>query len=110
VAFWLFYAFGFVCATIISGLILFACREAGLLGLGWAIGGAGWLAWHFYSAVAVWMSARPKTKSPIWLDRLPAYGARLVVILFSGRLLVSLVSGGAIRWVNLVTGSMDLNP
>jgi hypothetical protein len=110
VSFWGLYVFGFFAAAIVGGVIVFACRQLGMLGVGWAIGGAAWLSWLVFSTIAVWKSAVLKVRSPIWLDRMYAYGALLLVFLTSGRMLLGLIGGGALRWVNLVAGAMDLNP
>jgi hypothetical protein len=109
-SFWGLYVLGSIVAMIVAGTIVFVSRKLGLLGLGWAIGGGSILFWQVFSAVAVWNSARIKTRSPIWLDRLFAYGAMFVVLVFSARLLFGLINGGAVRLASLVTGSMDLNP
>jgi hypothetical protein len=110
VAFWLVYAVGFFFSTILSGLLVFAARNAGILGAGWAVGGGLWLAYQMFSAVSVWNSARRQAKSQIWLQRIGLYTAMIVVFLLSGRLLFGLINGGAVRFANLVTGSLDLNP
>lgn len=110
VAFWLVYVVGFLVSTVISGLAVFAARNLGILGAGWAVGGSLWLAYQFFALIAVWNSARRSAKSPIWLNRIFPYLAMIVVILLSGRLLFGLINGGALRFATLVTGSLDLNP
>jgi hypothetical protein len=109
-SFWGLYVLGSLVATVLGGVIIFAFRKMGLLGLGWSIGGGGWLIWQGLSAIAVWNSARIKARSPIWLDRLFAYVAMFVVLVLSARLLFGLINGGAVRLAGLITGSLDLNP
>jgi hypothetical protein len=109
-AFWLLYMVGFFVSTILSGIIVFSARSVGLLGAGWAVGGGLWLAYQLFSAVAVWNSARRRSKTPIWLHRIVPYMAMITVLLLTGRLLFGLVNGGALRFANLVTGALDLNP
>jgi hypothetical protein len=62
-SFWELYVFGPIMATILGGLIIFGFRQIGVLGLGWAIGGGGWLLRQVFSAGAVWNSARRKSRS-----------------------------------------------
>jgi hypothetical protein len=109
-SFWGLFVLGGFIATLLGGVIVFGCRQAGLLGLGWAIGGGGWLLWQIFSVAAVWNSALRKKRSAIWLDRLSAYAAMVIVFLFSARLTFGLINGGAFRFVRLVSGSLDLNP
>ena len=107
VAFWAFFFAGSFACFFVSGLILFAngfvdARPIGLM-IGVVLIGLYWLV----ATVGVWRSAGSYWASPIWMNRIWAAAARIVVLLLAANILLRLVTGGAQVLMLKMTGGMD---
>ena len=102
VAFWGFYCAGMIACFVLAGAMIV---------LGWAldarpIGRAAALAllygYLLIATIGVWRSAGPYLASPIWLSRIWAAAARLVVAAWIGAIAFRLATGGAgavVQWI-----------
>jgi len=102
VAFWIFYVCGFVVTILVGGLLLFFLTPYGLRPIGFVVAAVLYWAYVVATTVGVWQSAGPRMKSPIWMDRVWAIGARAVVALVALRFVWRVIDGGSVpSWSEL---------
>jgi uncharacterized PurR-regulated membrane protein YhhQ (DUF165 family) len=66
------------------------------------------LVWGYQltASVGVWRSAAPYWTSPIWMERIWAAAARIVVAGLMARIVLGLIDGGAVALVQQMTGEI----
>jgi len=103
VAFWGFYIVGFVVVLLLTGITFHVANQYRLGAMALAIGLVLSWAYCIIATVGVWNSAALRIKSAIWMERMPGYLARLVVLIYVGRVIWGLLNGGALNLMNLIT-------
>jgi hypothetical protein len=107
IAFWGFYVCGFFVWAILGGLLIFVLDDYHLRSIGLLVTLCiGWI-YMFIATVGVWQSAGVRMKSPIWMARVWAVVARVVVGFYAVTFLWRLADGGALTVMAMMTGRMD---
>ncbi len=108
VAFWLFYCVGMAACLFLSAVILILSRTINAHAAVFIVCLALTWAYWFVALVGVWRSASPYWKSPIWMQRIWAAAARIVVAIGIARFVIGLIDGGAAGIVQrLMSGQAD---
>ncbi len=107
IAFWLFFVGGTVIGTVAIMIlanftILDATKQHQPFLAIYAIGVLIFYSYIATVAVGVWNSAAPRTKSAIWMERIPAFLSRLVVFFYVAKLIWRTTNGGALNLFNLI--------
>ena len=113
VTFWLFYCVGLFACMFLSGILVFLGLEISSSSgfdarpIARASGLALVYGYLLIATVGVWRSAGPDLASPIWLSRIWAGAARLVVAAWVAMIAFRLADGGALRVLQWIMGDMD---
>jgi hypothetical protein len=107
VAFWGFYVFGFVGLIVLGAVILLTSYALHLGTIGFIIFFLISASYLFISCVGVWRSAKKNFASPIWISKMWGFGARVIVLLFVGRVVWGLANGGALALWGRMIAPMD---
>jgi hypothetical protein len=106
-ALWGFYCAGLFAAFLISGFILAGSRLVDARPLGFIVGFALLCLYWLVATVGVWRSARRYWVSPIWMDRIWAATARILILIWSGGAVLRMIDGGAQGVMLRAIGGMD---
>jgi hypothetical protein len=108
VAFWLFYCIGTVATIFLGGVILFLSRTINARPIAFIVCFALSYGYWLMASMGVWRSASPYWKSPIWMQRIWAAAARIVVAIGVARFVLGLIDGGAVAIVQrMMAGDAD---
>jgi hypothetical protein len=107
VAFWLFYCLGIFACLILAGTILFSSRSINARPVALIFGFALIWVYGLTASVGVWRSAAPYWTSPIWMQRIWAAAARIVVAAGIAKVVLGWINGGAVVLVQLMTGDIE---
>jgi hypothetical protein len=106
VAFWLFYFLVTFALFLLAGTILFLSRSINARPLAFIFGYALMCGWWLVASVGVWRSATPYWTSPIWMRRIWAAAARIVVVAWIAKIVLGWVDGGAVAIMQQMTGEI----
>ncbi len=106
-AFWLFYCLGIFACLIVAGTILFLSRSVNARPVAFLFGFALIHAYGLTASVGVWRSAAPYWTSPIWMQRIWAAAARIIVAAWIAKIVLGLINGGAVLLVQQMTGHLE---
>jgi hypothetical protein len=107
IAFWLFYFLGTFGCFLIAGTILFFSRSINARPLAFLFVFALICGYLLVASVGVWRSAAPYWTSPIWMRRMWAAAARIIVAAWIAKLVLGWIDGGAVAIVQQMSGEIE---
>ena len=105
--FWGAYVAGCVGALLLGALIIAVFIALRMSTIGFILSFLVTSSYWMVASLGVWNSAAVSIRSPIWLDRLWGYAARLVVLAFILNFLFRLANGGALRLLARMTAPIN---
>lgn len=107
IAFWVFYWAGLVACFIASGFVIVLSESLHARSVAFAV--CLTLTWFYMvvASVGVWRSAAPYWTSPIWMRRIWAAAARLIIVGWIAKIAFGLANGGALALVRGIAGDID---
>jgi hypothetical protein len=107
IAFWAFYCAGMLACFLVSGVILFLSHAINARPLAFTVCFTLVLIYWLAASVGVWRSAGPYWRSPIWMSRIWAAAARLVIAGWMAKAVLGWVDGGAVAIVQQMAGDIE---
>jgi hypothetical protein len=104
--FWVGLALGFFFVNFATNGLYRVFFEQGYGTRGFLIGLM--IKWSYVAIamIAVWRAAQPKVSSPVWIDKLVGWGARLIILSLAAKIGMFLFNDGAINIVRNVSADV----